>query len=88
MSAIGITVSDDKKAQFDEKLIANYKTISQYEKQSDKITSLTAQLKTATDGLKAFEGVDVSDLKAQIIKLQDNLREIESCTICRGKLLK
>lgn len=34
---------------------------------------LKAQLQTAKDGLKAFEGVDVNDLKGQITKLQGDL---------------
>lgn len=39
------------------------------------VTDLTAQLNTAKDGLKAFEGVDVNDLKGQIAKLQGQLTE-------------
>lgn len=34
------------------------------------VNDLTTQLNTAKDGLKAFEGVDVADLKGQITKLQ------------------
>ena len=36
---------------------------------------LTKQLNTAKDGLKAFEGVDVADLKGQITKLQGQLTD-------------
>lgn len=39
------------------------------------VTDLTTQLNTAKDGLKAFEGVDVNDLKGQITKLQGQLTE-------------
>lgn len=39
------------------------------------VNDLTAQLTTAKDGLKAFEGVDVADLKGQITKLQGQLSE-------------
>lgn len=39
------------------------------------VNDLTAQLNTAKDGLKAFDGVDVSDLKGQITKLQGQLAE-------------
>ena len=35
--------------------------------------NLKAQLQTAKDGLKAFDGVDVNDLKGQITKLQGDL---------------
>lgn len=37
------------------------------------VNDLTTQLNTAKDGLKAFEGVDVADLKGQITKLQGQL---------------
>ena len=39
------------------------------------LDNANAQLKTAQDGLKAFEGVDVADLKGQITKLQGQLTD-------------
>ena len=39
------------------------------------ITSLKDQLKTAKDGLKAFEGVDVAQLQGQITQLQKDLED-------------
>ena len=39
------------------------------------LDNANAQLKTAQDGLKAFEGVDVADLKGQITKLQGQLAD-------------
>ena len=39
------------------------------------VDDLTKQLNIAKDGLKAFEGVDVADLKGQITKLQGQLTE-------------
>ena len=39
------------------------------------VDDLTTQLNTAKDGLKAFEGVDVADLKGQITKLQGQLTD-------------
>lgn len=38
------------------------------------LTSAQAQLKTAQDGLKAFEGVDVAGLQAQVTKLQADMQ--------------
>lgn len=35
--------------------------------------SIKAQLQTARDGLKAFDGVDVKDLQGKVQKLQDDL---------------
>ncbi len=37
--------------------------------------AIKEQLKTATDGLKAFDGVDVADLKGQVEKLKGDLAE-------------
>ena len=39
------------------------------------VNDLTKQLTTAKDGLTAFEGVDVADLKGQITKLQGQLTD-------------
>lgn len=39
-----------------------------------KVDDLTGQLNTAKDGLKAFEGVDVDDLRGKIEKLQGDLQ--------------
>lgn len=39
------------------------------------ITSLKDQLKTAKDGLKAFDGVDVAKLQGQITQLQKDLED-------------
>ena len=39
------------------------------------VNGLTTQLNTAKDSLKAFEGVDVADLKGQITKLQGQLAD-------------
>lgn len=46
--------------------------------------SIKDQLKTAKDGLKAFEGVDVAQLQGQITKLQNDLNTKE--TDYQGKL--
>lgn len=40
--------------------------------------SLKEQLQTAKDGLKAFEGVDVSQLQQQVTQLQNDLNEKET----------
>ena len=41
----------------------------------NELEAVKAQLKTAQDGLKAFEGVDVKDLQGQITKLQQDLKD-------------
>lgn len=39
--------------------------------------AIKEQLRTATDGLKAFEGVDVKDLQGQVVKLTQDLADKE-----------
>lgn len=71
--ALGIEIPADKKADLDKELLANYKTIADYDKQAGNLTVALDKLKTAEDGLKAFEGVDLAELKGQIVKLQGDL---------------
>lgn len=40
---------------------------------NDEVKTLQGQLQTAQDGLKAFDGVDVDDLKGQIAQLQADM---------------
>lgn len=73
LSSLGIEVPEDKKEPLEKELAANYKTVAEYEKQAGKLSQALDKLKTAEDGLKAFEGVDVADLQGQITKLQRDL---------------
>ena len=41
--------------------------------EQDKVSGIREQLSTATDRLKAFDGVDVNDLKTQVSKLSGDL---------------
>ena len=73
LTALGIEVPEEKKADFEKDLVANYKTVAEVEKKDAKITALQEQLTTATDGLKKFDGVDADGMRAQITKLQGDL---------------
>lgn len=73
LEAFGITVPEEKKSQFYKEVAANYKTIADYEKQTGKVADLTVRLQDATDGLKAFEGIDVGELQGKIAALQEQL---------------
>ncbi len=76
LKAHGIEVTEDfDKKAFEKDLFSNYKTVAEMEKKDSTIAQLTDQLKTATDGLKAFEGVDVDELKGKITKLTNDLEE-------------
>lgn len=75
LQTFGLQVPEEQTAAFDKAVAENYKTVADYDKQVSKLSAVQEQLKTATDGLKVFEGVDVNDLKAQIANLQGELAE-------------
>lgn len=62
LSEAGITVPEDKKADFDKAVAENYKTTAEFEKKVSRLTEdLTAATKradTAEETLKGFEGKD------------------------------
>lgn len=78
LAGLGITIPEEKKTDFDKELAANYKTVPDYEKQVHKLEQAQESLETAQNGLKAFEGVDIGDLKAQITRLTGDLAAKES----------
>lgn len=78
LSEIGFTVPEDKKAEFDKAVIANYKTIAEVEKITAARDNYKSQLETAQTALKKFEGVDVESLKGKIEKLNTDLKNKES----------
>lgn len=72
-----LEIPEDKKNDFEKAVLENYKTVADYEKQTDKVTNLTDRLKEATDSLKEFDGVDPKDLQGQIATLTQNLADKE-----------
>mgnify|MGYP000025603143 CR=1 FL=1 len=78
LSEIGITVPEEKKADFDKAVLANYKTVAEVEKITTARDNYKTQLETAQTALKEFEGVDVENLKSEIIKLNTNLKDKET----------
>lgn len=71
----GIELPEDKKADFAKAFGENYKTVADYDRQKEKLTAAEAKAKTAEDGLKAFDGVDVDTLKKQIADLTQSLKD-------------
>lgn len=62
LSELGITIQEDKKAEFDRAVAENYKTIAEYERKvnrlTDDLTQMTERAETAETTLKGFEGKD------------------------------
>lgn len=75
---VGIEIPEDKKAEFLKAVGENYKTISDWQRQKDKVDDLTTQLDTAKTELKKFEGVNAEDLKTQISDLNKKLKDQET----------
>lgn len=80
----GLEVPEDKKKDFEKAVLENYKTVSDYEKQTEKVTSLTDQLNTAKEEIKKFDGVDPEALKTQISDLNQKLADKD--TEYQGKI--
>lgn len=75
MKDYGLEVPEDKKKDFEKAVLENYKTVADYDKQTDKVTSLTDQLNTVKEDMKKFEGVDPEALKNKISELNQKLAD-------------
>lgn len=71
----GLEVPEDKKADFDKAWKENYRTKVDYDKVVGQRDDYKSSLDTVNAKLKAFEGVDVDDLKGQITTLQNDLKK-------------
>ena len=58
LSELGITVPEDKTADLNKEVAANYKTIAEFDKQASKLTAMTERAETAEETLNGFEGKD------------------------------
>jgi hypothetical protein len=74
----GIEIPEDKKDDFLKAVGENYKTVSDWQKQKDKVDNLTTQLNTTKEDLKKFDGVDADGLKKQITDLNKKLSDQEN----------
>ena len=70
LSDLGITVPEDKIADLNKEVAANYKTIAEHGKVADK-------LKAAEDALKGFEGIDPKDLQSKLDEANQKLKDME-----------
>lgn len=75
LSENGVTLTDEQKTAVTKAMSENYKPIADWQKQVDKVTSLTDQLNTATEAMKKFDGVDPEALKNQIADLNKKLAD-------------
>lgn len=74
----GITVPEDKQADFTKDFNENYKTISEVNKIITARDTYKSQLDTAQTTLKSFEGVNVEELQGKVTKLTNDLANKET----------
>lgn len=75
LTGIGIEVPEDKKATLDKEWKENYRTVAEYEKATAKRDEYKTSLDTVQEQLKAFDGVNLDEYKAQISKLEKDLED-------------
>ena len=75
MKELGIEIPEDKKDALSAKMKENYKTVAEYNKAAEKRDEYKTSLDDVQEKLKAFEEVDVEDLKGQITTLTTQLQD-------------
>lgn len=75
LSENGITLTDEQKTAITKAVGENYKAITDWQKQVDKVANLTEQLTETKEALQKFDGVDAEGLKGQIADLTQKLAD-------------
>ncbi|MEZ3454455.1 MAG: phage scaffolding protein [Oscillospiraceae bacterium] len=78
LGGIGITVHEDKKADFDKAVNENYKTVAEVGKIEAKRDLFKSQLDETQAALKGYEGVNVEELRGKISALEKSLADKET----------
>ena len=73
-----VELSDEIKTGIITAVKENYKPIADWQKQKDKVDSLSASLEEAKESLKSFEGVNVEELNKKIEDLNKQIAKNES----------
>ena len=73
MKEYGLEVEEDKKKDFEKAVLENYKTVSDYETQSEKLKTAEEKVTTLTESLDKFKDVNVEELNNTIATLKTDL---------------
>ena len=73
LTEAGLTLTEEQKTAINKGVGENYKPISDWQNQVDKVTNLTTQLNTTREALKKFDGVDAAALNQKIKDLEADL---------------
>lgn len=73
MKEYGLEVPEDKRKEFEKAVLENYKTVSDYEVQSEKLKTAEGKVTTLTENLDKFKDVNVDELNNTITGLKNDL---------------
>lgn len=73
MKEFGIEIPEDKQKDFEKAVLENYKTVSDYEVQSEKLKTAEGKVTTLTESLDKFKDVNVDELNNTIATLKTDL---------------
>ncbi len=71
----GLEVTAEQLAAIDKEVKENYKAVTDYEKQKDKLSAAEDKVKTLTESLDKFKDVDADKLNGEIADLKKQLEE-------------
>ena len=71
----GLEVTAEQLAAIDKEVKENYKTVTDYEKQKDKLTAAEDKVKTLTESLDKFKDVDAEKLNTEIADLKKQIAD-------------
>ena len=71
----GLEVTAEQLAAIDKEVKDNYKTVTDYDKQKDKLAAAEDKVKTLTESLDRFKDVDAEKLNSEIADLKKQLEE-------------
>ena len=77
LAEAGVELTEEQKTAVNKAVVENYKPVSDWQKQVDKVTNLTEQLDSTKEALKKFDGVDAEGLNRQIHELKTDLEAKE-----------
>ncbi len=75
MKEFGIELQEDKKRDFEKVILENYRTISDYEIQAEKLKNAEDKVETLTTNLDKFKDVNVEELNTTITTLRADLEK-------------
>lgn len=73
MKEFGLELPEDKQKDFEKAVLDNYKTVSDYNVQADKLKTAEEKVTTLTESLDKFKDVNVEELNQTIATLKTDL---------------